>query len=136
MLIDDYYAHKPLDYQKYETMIGYGENRVTGHGFLYGNVTVNEQLFVLNDKFEKAGDFIGIVREIKEDNEVILEVKNKIIKGEEYLCFSPNSEPKFVIVNEIKYNNFDYDVYTIAGTLIAIKTDISLKPYDILQVKR
>lgn len=134
-LIDDYYDHKPLDYAKYENMISQGENRITGHGFLLGNVTINEQLFTLNDKFEKAGDFIGIVREVNND-EIVLEVKNKIIKGEEYLCFSPNMEPRKIKIEEIRYNDIDYDVFTIAGLCINIKCNAILKPYDIIHVSR
>ena len=125
--IDDYYDGKRQELESYQELIQYGENRLTGHGFLYGNVTKNEMLETLNDNFDHPGEFVGIVS----DNN-LLEVKNKIKKGETYIKISPNSKPEEIKILSIKYKDNEYDVYTVAKDLIAIETDKPLKPYDLL----
>ncbi|MCR4911762.1 MAG: U32 family peptidase [Bacilli bacterium] len=135
--IDDYYDGKKYDEEYYMSLISYGENRLTGHGFLHGNVTVNEMLFDLSNKFDHAGEFIGIVRSFDHYNKIAkLEVKNKIIKGDKYYVISPNSEIKEVKVLEMKYKDNDVEQYTIAGDVIDIQVDIDLKEYDLIHIIR
>ena len=135
--IDDYYDGKPLNLEEYMSYISYGENRLTGHGFLYGNVTKNEMLFDLSNKFDHAGEFIGIIRGYDKNKKVAtLEVKNKIIKGEKYFVLSPHLKNREVKVLNMSYQNNDVDVYTIAGDMIEIQTDIELKEYDLIHIIR
>ncbi|MCI6357303.1 MAG: U32 family peptidase [Erysipelotrichaceae bacterium] len=135
--IDDYYAHKKMNYKEYYKIMAYGENRSTGHGFLHGNVTIKEQLFELLDEFKNPGEFIGIVRGYDKNKKLVtLELKNKIIKGQTYIKLSPNSLPKSFKVLNIIYKGEEYDTYTIAGHFINIKTDETFKPYDIIHLKR
>ena len=133
--IDDYYEGKELNYDEYMSLITYGENRLTGHGFLYGNVTINESLFDLSNKFDHAGEFIGIIRG-KENGYFKLEVKNKIIKGNEYLVISPNGKVKKIMIIELNYKDNDLEVYTVAGDIINIKTDSELNEYDLIHIIR
>ena len=124
--IDDYYAKKKLNFKYYYELMSYGENRLTGHGFLNGEVTPNEQLFVLNDEFKNAGDFIGIVRGYDDKNGLAdIEIKNKIVQGEEYLKISPLYFEKKAVGS-----------YTIAKNIVQIKTHERFKPYDIIHARK
>lgn len=132
-LIDDYNDKKPLDFDLYKKIMSYGENRETGHGFLYGNVTPFEQQLCLSNKFDKAGDFIGIVREYNQNlNIAKIEVKNKIMVGEKYLIMSPQKIGDFVTIKKIFYHQQEFNVYTIAGHIIDVEVDKELHIYDII----
>ena len=135
MCIDDYYAGKKLDFDKCFDIMQYGENRLTGHGFFYGNVTINESLLELSNSFDKAGDFVGIIRSYNaESKTALLEVKNKIIKNYEYLFISPGGNLRTIRINNIAFKGEEFAQYTIAGDLIEISVDEPLKPYDLLHV--
>ena len=47
--IDEYYATGSISYEKYEKELAKCENRKASHGFFEGNVTVNQQIFDLNN---------------------------------------------------------------------------------------
>ena len=135
--IDDYYGKETLNFTKYYELLSLGENRSTGIGFFNGNVTINEQQLELNDKFLNAGDFIGIVRSYNAKTKyATIELKNKILKGETYLKLSPNSDIEIVKVEDIKYLDKCYEIYTIAGHLIKVQLDKPVKPYDIIHKKK
>ena len=135
MCIDDYYSGKKLDFERYFKVMEYGENRLTGHGFFYGNVTVNESLLELSNSFDKAGEFVGIVRGYnKETNLTLLEVKNKIVKNHEYLLISPGGRLEKILVESIKFKDNEFDQYTVAGDIVEIATEKELKPYDLIHV--
>lgn len=135
--IDDYYDGKMANYKYYYDLMSYGENRVTGHGFLHGNVTINEQLFELNDEFKNAGEFIGIVRSYDENKKIAtVEIKNKIVNKAMYVKLSPNSRPIKFKVKKLYYENKEIEVFTIANKFVQIKTDISFKPYDIIHATK
>lgn len=131
--IDDYYNKKKANYKYYYDLMSYGENRITGHGFLHGNVTINEQLFELNNEFKNAGDFIGIVRDYDEKEEIAtIEIKNKILNKGKYVKLSPNSRPTKFVVQKLIFESKAIEQFTIAGKLVQIKTNIAFKPYDII----
>ena len=133
--IDDYYEGKEFDLDKYMSLITYGENRLTGHGFLYGNVTINESLFELSNKFDKAGEFIGIIRGYDSITGIAkLEVKNKIIVSQEYLVITSEGKVQKVKILSMNYKDIEVEVYTIAGDIIDIKTDTPLHEYDLIRV--
>ena len=135
--IDDYYENKKLNYKYYYDLMAYGENRVTGHGFLHGEVTVNEQLFALNDEFKNAGDFIGIVRDFDKKNKIAyVEIKNKIISNFEYVKLSPGKKPKKFKIQKMYFNDNEVDVFTVANKIVQIKTKEEFRPYDIIHAKR
>ena len=131
--IDDYYNGKEYNLEEYKKLLFYGENRETGHGFFYGNVTEKESQLELKDKFSKAGEFIGIVLGgNSQANRVYFEVKNKLIANKKYLVISPNEGVKEVLVKSIKFKDNYYDVYTIAGDIVELEVDIDLKEYSLL----
>lgn len=133
--IDDYYAFKTSDIKRYKKYLYYGENRETGHGFFYGNVTKNESQLELKDKFSKAGEFIGVV--IKGNTAgkpVEFEVKNKIYKGKKYLAISPNKNLIEVEIKAIIYKDNEYDVYTVAGEKINIILSFDIDDYSLLHI--
>ena len=135
MCIDDYYAGKKLDFDGYSKIIEYGENRLTGHGFFYGNVGVNESLLELSNTFDKAGEFVGIVRNYdKTSKTALLEVKNKIITGQEYTCISPIGKFNHIKVNRIVFKGEELPQYTVAGDVIEIECNHELAPYDLIHI--
>lgn len=135
--IDDYYSGKEFDLDSYMSLISYGENRLVGHGFLHGNVTINESLFDLSNKFDHAGEFIGIIRSYDKKNKIAkLEVKNKIIKGETYSLLSPGGIIKNIKILDMSFKEKEYDAYTIAGDTIDIKIDVDVKEYDLIHIIR
>ena len=131
--IDDYYNNQTLDFDKYMSLINFAENRLTGHGFIKGNVTIEEMLYNLDHDFSKAGNFIGIVRKV-EGEYAYLEVKNKIIKNNTYYVLSPNKDIEPIKIKEMSHENIDVEVYTIAGHLLKLKCDKKLQEYDIIHV--
>ncbi|MCH5180673.1 MAG: U32 family peptidase C-terminal domain-containing protein [Erysipelotrichales bacterium] len=131
--IDDYYSGKRMNYKYYYDLMSYGENRVTGHGFLHGEVTTNEQLFALNDEFKNAGDFIGIVRSFDPiDRIASVEIKNKIISKTEYVKLSAEEKPKKFKIKKMYFNDNEVNVFTVANKIVQIETKETFKPYDII----
>ncbi|MCH5172259.1 MAG: U32 family peptidase [Erysipelotrichales bacterium] len=135
--IDDYYDNKKLNYKYYYDLMSYGENRVTGQGFLHGEVTINEQLFTLNEEFKNAGDFIGIVRSYDKELKIAnVEIKNKILSDCEYIKLSPRHKPKKFKIQKMYFENNEVNVFTVANKIVQIKTKEMFKPYDIIHAKR
>ena len=133
--IDDYYSNNKMDYDYYEKLIEFGENRITGHGFIEGNVTINEMLMNINDEYYRPGEFIGVVRGFnKKSNRVILEVKNKILANKKYVVLSPNKGTRIIKIKKMFKENEEIDSYTIAKDYIEIEVDEMLEPYDLIHI--
>ena len=133
--IDDYYNNQILDFDGYESIINYGENRITGHGFILGNVTTNEMLMNINDEYYRPGEFIGIVRGYnKETHLAVLEVKNKITSNTKYIVLSSKTGLNVVEVKKMFYQGEKVDIYTVAKEIIQIEVDKELFEYDILHL--
>lgn len=135
LLIDAYYAGEPLFYEKYMQLIRYGENRLTGHGFFYGNVTKEEMLLNLNDEFERAGEFVAIVREYDPANKIAkIEIKNKILVNNKYLVISPHLEPEPILIKAMRFKDEEITKFTVAGEIIEIEVDKDLHPFDLIRI--
>ena len=135
--IDDYYAGKPLDFDLYQKFIIYGENRLTGHGFLHGEVTVNESLLDLNDNFDHAGEFIGsVVSYDKENKHIIFDVKNKIVPNEKYLVISPGCKLQEIEIGNILYKGEAVDKFTIAQEIVELECEKEIVPYSLIHKMR
>ena len=135
--IDDYYDGKKLDFDLYQKFIVYGENRLTGHGFLHGEVTVNESLLDLNDNFDHAGEFIGsVVSYDKENKHIIFDVKNKIVPNEKYLVISPGCRLQEIEIGNIFYKGETVDKFTIAQEIVELECDIEVEPYSLVHKMR
>ena len=133
--IDDYYEKNGFALEEYKKLLYYGENREAGHGFFYGNVTRNESQLELMDKFSKAGEFIGIIRgKNPENSRIIMEVKNKILTGQDYLVLSPGGLIRRVKIDKMFYKDNEVDVFTVAGENIEIIADIDLQEFDLIHI--
>ncbi len=137
MMIDDYLNHRILNYEKYHQIIASAENRDTGIGFLKGNITINEQLFELDNECKRAGEFVGIVDSYnKETHEATILLRNKIIKGNSYVIFSAYNDNIIIKVNDFKVigKNEDYESYSVADDYVIFKCENELHKYDIIRV--
>ena len=133
--IDDYYNDQKVDFDSYESLINYGENRITGHGFIEDNVTTNEMLMNINDEYYRPGEFIGIVRSYNKETHVAdFEVKNKILSNTKYVLLSSKNGLKTIEVKKMYFNNEEIDIYTVAKNIIQIEVDEELEPYDLLHI--
>ena len=78
--------------------------------------------------------FIGIIRGYDSNTGVAkLEVKNKIIANQEYLVITSEGKVQKVKILSMNYKDIEVEVYTIAGDIIDIKTDIPLHEYDLIR---
>ena len=135
--IDDYYEGKSLDFDLYQKFIAYGENRLTGHGFLHGEVTVNESLLDLNNSFDHAGEFIGsVVSYDKEKKLIKLDVKNRIYPNSKYLVISPGGILKEVETGSIFYKGQKVDKFTIAQEIVELECEEEISSYSLLHIIR
>ena len=135
--IDDYYDGKELDFDLYQKFITYGENRLTGHGFLHGEVTVNESLLDLNDNFDHAGEFIGSVISYNiEKKHIILDVKNKIVPNEKYLVISPGCKLFEIEIRNVLYKGEPVDKFTVAQEIVELECETEVAPYSLLHKMR
>lgn len=135
--IDDYYEGKSLDFDLYQKFIAYGENRLTGHGFLHGEVTVNESLLDLNNSFDHAGEFIGSVISYDKEKKLIkLDVKNRIYPNSKYLVISPGGILKEVETGSIFYKGQKVDKFTIAQEIVELECEEEVSSYSLLHIIR
>ena len=133
--IDDYINGKELDFDKYVNIIKYCENRDTGSGFLNGNVTVNEQLFILDNECKRSGEFVGIISSYDKETKIAsMILRNKIVKNGEYDVFSPVVEDRrFTMESFSVKGNDTLESYSVANDIVTFKCDIELKEFDIIR---
>lgn len=99
-LIDDYYNGKEIDYDYYFEELAKAENRSSSTGFLYGDITVNEQLYERDDHPTK--EFVGIVLGYdKERKQALIEQRNFFSPGDELEFFGPHLPNTRITINEI-----------------------------------
>lgn len=101
-LIDDYYAGKVIDFDYYAEELKKAENRLASTGFLYGDVTIKEQLYERDEHPTK--EFVGIVLGY-ENGIAKIEQRNYFEVGDEIEFFGPNKESRVVKVLSIKDEN-------------------------------
>ena len=124
-LIDDYYkikgTNKELDYNKYLKEIQKAENRETSHGFLEGDITINEQLYDRDDHPTK--EYVGVVLKYNIFTKIAtIKQKNFFKIGDELEIFGP------------KYKNYDYQVKHIYDT-DNNELDAARHPEEIIKMK-
>jgi len=135
LLIDEYESTgKVKDIKKYENMIMKAENRLTSIGFLNGNPTVNEQLYDLNLTVPTK-DFIGIVRSYNiETKEAIIEQRNYFLPNTTIEVFSPRGTFNLDIKEIYDKDGNILDAARHPLQEIHFKSDIELKPFDLLRL--
>ena len=134
-LIDEYELTNEIkDFSIYENMINKAENRLTSTGFLFGDPTINEQLYDLNLTVPTK-EFVGIVKSYDEKEKMVyVEQRNYFVPHSTIEVFTPNDT--FVIkIDEI----YDLDGNILDAARhpkqnIKFKCDIKLNPYDLLRL--
>ena len=124
-LIDDYYkikgTNKELDYNKYLNEIQKAENRETSHGFLEGDITINEQLYDRDDHPTK--EYVGVVLKYNIFTKIAtIKQKNFFKIGDELEIFGS------------KHKNYDYQVKHIYDT-DNNELDAARHPEEIIKMK-
>jgi putative protease len=100
-LIDDYYAHREIDYQYYYDELTKAENRSSSTGFLMGEVTPNEQLYAHDETPTK--EYVGIVLSYDEATQIAyLEQRNYFAPGDELEFFGPHLPNTRIKIGAIK----------------------------------
>lgn len=100
-LIDDYYAGHDIDYNYYYNEIAKAENRSSSTGFLFGDVTTNEQLY--NHDETPTKEYVGIVLDYDTKTQIAyIEQRNYFAPGDELEFFGPHLRNTIMMVEEIK----------------------------------
>lgn len=139
--IDDYYAHKEMNFKKYHEDIYKCENRLTSTGFLLGNVKEEQMLYNLDERLIKIGDYVALVKD-SDDNYAYVEIHNKLELNHTYLVHSPHEEDYEITISEMLQENVLHQfivptsVATIGNQIIKIKVEKRIDPYSIIRLIR
>ena len=134
-IIDEYEATgKVLDYDKYIQAIEKAENRLTSTGFLFGEPTVNEQLYDLNLTVPTK-EFIGIVRGYDKDTHIAhIEQRNYFLPNSTIEVFSPRGTFNLAIEEIYDEDGNSLDAARHPLQKIHFKSDIPLEEFDLLRL--
>jgi len=135
-LIDDYYAGKDIDYQYYLQELAKAENRDTSTGFLFGDVTVNEQVYQRDEHPTK--EFVGVVVDYdKNSNIATVEQRNHFRPGNELEFFGPNLPNTTFVVGEIwDEEGNSLDAARHPKQIIFFKVDFEVHKNDMIRLSR
>lgn len=135
MLIDEYYEKGNIDnFQFYIDEIYKAENRLTGLGYLDGDIGPSKQLFeFLGERPNQA--FIGLVIDFNADTMIAeVEQRNYFKIGDRIEVFSPNqSNQYFVLDNLINEDGKNIEVARHAKQTVFIKMPFKVEKYSMLR---
>lgn len=133
-LIDEYYENGYIaDYNKYYDMLKKAENRLLGTGFYEHDVTINEQLYVLNLSVPTK-NFIGIVLEYDRENKRChIEQRNYFKVGDLVEVFTPTKSFTLRILDLYTEDGEAIEVARHPKQKLYFTSDIVLEPYDMLR---
>ena len=132
--IDDYISGKELDFDTYNDIIKYCENRETGTGFLKGNVTKTEQLFQLDNECRRSGEFVGIIISYDKETKIAkMILRNKITKDANYSVFSPYTNDTLIYIEEFEVKGNKLESYSVANDIISFRCEKELHEFDIIR---
>ena len=134
-IIDEYETTgKVLDYDSYITAIEKAENRLTGTGFLFGEPTVDCQLYDLNLTVPTK-DFIGIVRGYDKETKIAyIEQRNYFLPNTTIEVFSPRGTFNLDIKEIYDEDGNSLDAARHPLQKIHFKSDIPLSEFDLLRL--
>jgi putative protease len=134
-IIDEYETTgKVLDYDSYITAIEKAENRLTGTGFLFGDPTVDCQLYDLNLTVPTK-DFIGIVRGYDKETKIAyIEQRNYFLPNTTIEVFSPRGTFNLDIKEIYDEDGNSLDAARHPLQKIHFKSDIPLSEFDLLRL--
>lgn len=132
--IDDYISGNELDFDTYNDIIKYCENRETGTGFLKGNVTKTEQLFQLDNECRRSGEFVGIIISYDKETKIAkMILRNKITKDANYSVFSPYTNDTLIHIEEFEVKGNKLESYSVANDIIIFRCEKELHEFDIIR---
>ena len=132
--IDDYISGNELDFDTYNDIIKYCENRETGTGFLKGNVTKTEQLFQLDNECRRSGEFVGIIISYDKETKIAkMILRNKITKDANYSVFSPYTNDTLIYIEEFEVKGNKLESYSVANDIISFRCEKELHEFDIIR---
>ena len=132
--IDDYISGNELDFDTYNDIIKYCENRETGTGFLKGNVTKTEQLFQLDNECRRSGEFVGIIISYDKETKIAkMILRNKITRDANYSVFSPYTNDTLIYIEEFEVKGNKLESYSVANDIISFRCEKELHEFDIIR---
>lgn len=132
--IDDYISGKELNFDTYNDIIKYCENRETGTGFLKGNVTKTEQLFQLDNECRRSGEFVGIIISYDKETKIAkMILRNKITRDANYSVFSPYTNDTLIYIEEFEVKGNKLESYSVANDIISFRCEKELHEFDIIR---
>ena len=132
--IDDYISGNELDFDTYNDIIKYCENRETGTGFLKGNVTKTEQLFQLDNECRRSGEFVGIIISYDKETKIAkMVLRNKITKASSYSVFSAYTNDTLIYIEEFEVKGNKLESYSVANDIISFRCEKELHEFDIIR---
>ncbi|HEY8444637.1 MAG TPA: U32 family peptidase [Bacilli bacterium] len=133
-LIDDYYQGKKIDYMYYFSELLKAENRSTSTGFLFGDVTTNEQLYELDEIPTK--EFVGVVLDYDHDTKIAkIEQRNYFKPGDKLEFFGPKLPNTHMIVEEIWDEEHNYlNAARHPKQTIYMKVDFPISQHDMIRL--
>ena len=134
-IIDEYENnHEIKDYNIYLNQIKKGENRLTSTGFLFGELTINEQLYDQNLSVPTK-EFVGIVKSYDENTKMVtVEQRNYFLPNSTLEVFTPKSTFNLKIEDIYDLDGNILDAARHPLQIIKFKSDIELNPYDLLRL--
>ncbi len=136
-LINDYSNNKLRDITYYKDEIKKAENRLTSVGFFGGTPTIDEHLYDM--RAERPNKlFVAIVKEYNhETKECIIEQRNYFTVEDDLEIYMPEVDNiEFKIDKLYDLDNNDVDVARHPKQLLKFRTNIKLKPYYIIRLKK
>ena len=134
-IIDEYETTGAVkDYDKYINAIEKAENRLTSTGFLFGEPTIDEQLYDLNLTVPTK-EFIGIVRSYDEDKHIAyIEQRNYFLPNTTIEVFSPRGTFNLAIKEIFDMDGNALDAARHPLQKIYFESDIPLEEFDLLRL--
>ena len=133
-LIDDINKGIDIDFSVYEQMILKAENRLTSTGFLFGQPTINEQLYDLNLTLPSK-DFVGIVLDYnKETKCVTIEQRNYFLPNTNLEVFGPNHNEIIKIGEIFDKDEISLDAARHPRQIVHIYSDYEFEVNDLLRL--
>ena len=134
-IIDEYESTGTVkDYNIYLDSIAKAENRLTSTGFLFGEPTIDEQLYDLNLTVPTK-DFIGIVRSYDKENHIAyIEQRNYFLPNSTIEVFSPRGTFKLDIKEIYDEDGNIIDAARHPLQKLHFKSDFELLPFDLLRL--
>lgn len=133
-LIDDILNNKTIDYDYYFKELAKAENRASSKGFLYGDVTIEEQLYDRDETPTK--EFVGIVKDYNRiTKQCIIEQRNFFKIGDTLEFFGPQLKNTLYKVLSIKdIEGTDLDAARHPKQIMILSVDFEVSPNDMIRL--